>query len=411
MSEKRSGGRDISELKARLGLKKGGAAPAPGRAHSQTGGVAPPPGVVVQPPPGARGHQPPMPNAADDPFGAMSAMAQAGQAQRAPEIVINVNEGPPAEHVGASKRIGGILKWVGIALVPLIVGMLVGAAGRSAAHYNEGTKGAKAIVSHVTVAKRGLGKLQSILDDAKKKGLKPDKALSASLKPLVEELKPDTTKIYAAKQGTLGAELSNNITTFFASVAQVQQMLEEHQRTAAFDDAALVTAADAMKAATMKETENAAIASMATVYPYRYGIVLSNPSATDPTKKKPFGAQIIEIGQPYCNSGQLSTSGVCPDGIAGFGYRDAMASSWAKGDLASVAPDALIPTDKIVPLLPSQIADGLVKGPGPTAAEAAYIAQLTSISKRLEEVITAANELETKLNQKAKVGDKFTFFM
>lgn len=409
MSEKRSGGRDISELKARLGLKKGAPAPGGPRPNSPTGGVVPPPGVNLPPPPGQRGPQ--VPNAADDPFGAMNAMAQAGQVQRAPEIVINVNEGPPAEHVGASKRVAKIGKVALLALVPLIIGMLVGAAGRSAAFYNQGTEGAKAIVSHVTAAKRSLGKLQGVLDGARKKGgLKPDKALTTALKPLVEELKPDTAKIFVAKQGTLNPELSAKITTFFAAVSEIQQQLEDHQKTAAFDDAALVEAAAAMQKAMLKDTENAALAAMSGTYPYRYGVLLSNAAPGTPGAK-PFGAQVVEIGQPYCAAGNMSTTGTCPDQITGFAYREAEATSWSKGELASVAPDAPVPAGKIVPLLSSKVADGLVRGPGPTTAEAVYIGQLNAISKKLEEVITSANELETALNQKAKAGSKFTFFM
>src|SRR6185369_13137031 len=91
---KRTGNRDISELKQRLGLKKGGPAAGQNRGSSgQTAGIAPPPGLAPPSPP-----QPVIPNAADDPFGAMNAMAAVGTVQRAPEIVI-VNDGKPVENV------------------------------------------------------------------------------------------------------------------------------------------------------------------------------------------------------------------------------------------------------------------------------------------------------------------------
>ena len=101
---KRTGSRDISELKARLGLKKGAAAgdrTSRERNGGQTGGVVAPPGLNLPPPPGAAAPQPVIPNAADDPFGAMNAMAAVGTVQRAPEIVI-VNDGKPVENVGSS---------------------------------------------------------------------------------------------------------------------------------------------------------------------------------------------------------------------------------------------------------------------------------------------------------------------
>ena len=81
---KRGGSRDISELKQRLGLKKATTTTAAtGRANGAPGGVVPPPGLAPPPPP-----QPVIPNAAEDPFAAMNAMAAVGTVQRAPEIVI-----------------------------------------------------------------------------------------------------------------------------------------------------------------------------------------------------------------------------------------------------------------------------------------------------------------------------------
>ena len=80
-ADKRPGSRDISDLKARLGLKKGGAG-APGKK-----GVVPPPGTrggAVPPPPGV---EPPRPKAGDDPFGALNAAAQTRPAP-APEVIV-----------------------------------------------------------------------------------------------------------------------------------------------------------------------------------------------------------------------------------------------------------------------------------------------------------------------------------
>ena len=105
---KRGGSRDISELKQRLGLKKATTPTAGATAGRPSGppvgGVVPPPGLAPPPPP-----QPVIPNAAEDPFAAMNAMAAVGTVQRAPEIVI-VNDGKPVENVGASSHGGAIAK-------------------------------------------------------------------------------------------------------------------------------------------------------------------------------------------------------------------------------------------------------------------------------------------------------------
>ena len=72
-SSKRPGAKDISDLKARLGLKKSGPA-----AAKAGGGVAPPgarAGGVIPAPPGAQPPRPHIPDAKEDPFGAMNALA------------------------------------------------------------------------------------------------------------------------------------------------------------------------------------------------------------------------------------------------------------------------------------------------------------------------------------------------
>src|SRR3954465_12468782 len=117
---KRGGSRDISELKQRLGLKKAAPPPVAGRpGNGGTGGVVPPPGLNVPPP---QPPQPVIPNAAEDPFGAMNAMAAVGTVQRRPEIIF-VNDGKPVENGGASGRGASLVKIVAPAVVALAIGV------------------------------------------------------------------------------------------------------------------------------------------------------------------------------------------------------------------------------------------------------------------------------------------------
>src|SRR4029079_864637 len=138
---KRGGSRDISELKQRLGLKKATTTTAAtGRANGAPGGVVPPPGLAPPPPP-----QPVIPNAAEDPFAAMNAMAAVGTVQRAPEIVI-VHDGKPVEHVGASRHGAALAKLIVPAVVALIIGLVIGQIAKGANVYNEGLKDARSIL-------------------------------------------------------------------------------------------------------------------------------------------------------------------------------------------------------------------------------------------------------------------------
>src|SRR5690606_24256258 len=203
---KRTGSRDISELKQRLGLKKG-ATPATGPTRANGGaGIAPPPGLNLPPPPGVQPPQAPIPNAADDPFGAMNAMAAVGTVQRAPEIVI-VNDGKPVENVGAQSSGASIAKLAVPAVIALIVGLAIGKIGTSASSYNAGLSDARAILgdrstqSTVANLKQELSKLDTLLDEARSKNqFKPDKSLDAELEKAVKALDVKAELIFRAKQ-------------------------------------------------------------------------------------------------------------------------------------------------------------------------------------------------------------------
>ncbi|HET9627097.1 MAG TPA: hypothetical protein VFP84_37315, partial [Kofleriaceae bacterium] len=197
---KRGGSRDISELKQRLGLKKGGAA-APGGTPARNGsaGVVPPPGLAPAP---AQPAQPVIPNAADDPFGAMNAMASVGTVQRAPEIVI-VNDGKPVENVGASGQGARIAKLAGPAVLALVVGVGIGKISKGANIYNEGIKDSRSILgddkapSTVKNVKRALSELDGTLDELNTKtGMRPDAATDKKLTELALRLDIKTGPVF-----------------------------------------------------------------------------------------------------------------------------------------------------------------------------------------------------------------------
>jgi len=393
--------KDISELKARLGLKKGGA-PAPA---AKNGGVVAPPGVSLPAPPGVATAPtgPVVPSASDDPFGAMNAMAHIGTMQRAPEIVI-VNDGRPVESVSTGKRAGTIVKYVVIALVPLVLGVAIGQIAKEAKFYNAGIADAKAILTAkdngVKDVKKRVVELQGALENAAKSGFAPDPALTTTLDQLVGKLEVKQEAVFRAKQNSLNAELSAQILGFYAGVTEVRSMLKEHVESAHLDDGMLT---DAKKAADNIKS----VGYLAGFGDYRYGIVLSAPSATEPGAR--FGAKLVELGQPYCGDGQQSTTFECPDGNYSAGVAYQADTSWTKAEPQTSGASA--DPKKVVPLLGSRIGDVVLKGGLPGVAEVLYQRRLTSLKKRVDELVNQANSLETRLAPKTKESDKFTFFL
>jgi hypothetical protein len=423
---KKSGSRDISELKQRLGLKKGAAAASqsgstPRVGGGGSGGVVPPPGISLPPPPGLAPPQPVIPNAADDPFGAMNAMAAVGAVQRAPEIVI-VNDGKPVENVGASSSGARIARIAIPAGIALIVGITVGKIGASNGAYNKGLEDTKAYIlgnknqaSSVAEIKKALSDIDTFLDEAKtKKSFRPDTATDKQLQAMVEKLEVKEDVVFMAKENELDPKTSRDVLAFYAGVIQLKAMVDQHVKAATSDDQAFATAVTKAKEGTLSESDNAALAGQ-----YRYAVYVQAPTETD---KVDFGAKLVELGPPVCN-GKVSTSGKCGDGEAPskFTYRTEPSLTWSQADLAMGGADA-IPTNKLVMFLPGGVRDSLVKGADGVASEAMYTKRLRAIyelihgkptpdGKTAGGLLDDGNKLEQKLQLIISKGGRFSFFM
>jgi len=420
-SKKPGGSRDISDLKARLGLKKGAATPTTGqtRANGTSGGVVAPPGMNLPAPPGVhqpqQPAQPAIPDAASDPFGAMNAMAAVGTVQRAPEIVI-VNDGRPVENVGSSSKGATIAKIAIPAIVGIALGVAVGKIGATNGAYNTGLSDVKTILgdkgtqSSVANLKQELSQLDSKLDEWKtKNSFKPDSALDKELEAFAKALDVKT-EVFKAKTNTLDADTTAKLVQFYGGVAEVKAMIDLHLKSAKSDDQAFKRAKEKADAGQVKEGDNAYLNGQ-----FRYAMVMSSPTEGEPAD---FGAKLVELGPPFCG-GKIATSGKCADGESpsSFSYRVEPGATWTEGKLATSGQDN-VPTKQIVMLLPGGVRDSLVKGAEGIASEAYYQRRLRTMYERIHGVgdkgkglLDEGNKLETLLQTEASKGKKFSFLM
>lgn len=419
-ASKKSGSRDISELKQRLGLKKGAAPAAPaGRGNGTSGGVVPPPGLNLPPPPGLAPAQPAapvIPNAADDPFGAMNAMAAHATVQRQPEMII-VNDGVPVEHVGQSSTASTVLRIAVPAAVALIIGVTVGKVGTGASNYNDGLKGAKAILgdrgtaSTVTYLKKALSDLDTALDEAKtKKNFRPDLDVDKQLKETAVKLEVKTQAVFRSNMGALDAETQGMLLGFYAGVAEVKDMIDQHNKAALGDDMSLKKGKEAADAADAATVQGAG---------FKYGVLIQSPTDTE---KVDFGAKVVLLSGVYCGGGG-SPVAKCPEGEApsAFAYQNDPGATPTKGDYVTSGGDN-VPTKKIVPLLQNGVRDSLIKGGEPTVSEYYYTRRLRAIYDRVHGkvgndgkaaggLLDDGNKLETRLQTETNKGSRFSFFM
>jgi len=421
---KRTGSRDISDLKARLGLKKGGAAPTTGQSSRQTNGVVAPPGLNLPPPPGmqpAQPAQPVIPNAAEDPFGAMNAMAAVGTVQRAPEIVI-VHDGAPVEHVGQTSMGATIAKIAIPAAIALVIGLAIGKIGTNASHYNEGIDDAKELLGDkgrlqsIIGLKQTLSTIDTLLDESRtRNGFRPDKKFDNELKTLATKLEVKEKSVLSRAKA-LNDELAGTALAFYAGVAEVKALIETHTKAAASDNNAFTKSKEKLDAATLKDSENAPLAGQ-----LRFAVLISAP--TDSDKGADFGAKLVELGGVYCGSSDRPSArcaeGESPTAVA---YRTEVgAPILTKGDIASPTSDS-VPARKIVTLLGGGIRDTLIKGADGVASETYYQKRLRLLYELLRGktgadgkasggLIDMGNDLERKMATEASKGSKFTWLM
>jgi len=359
------------------------------------------------PPPVAAPPAPVIPNAAQDPFGAMNAMAAVGTVQRAPEIVI-VNDGKPVENVAATSHGAAIAKLVVPAVIALGVGVIVGQIAASGKLHNEALKDARSILgdekaaSTVKNIKRTLSDLDAVLDDMKtKNGYRPDAAADKQLRDIGGRLDIKTQAVFRTA-GAIDSELNSLIMSFYAGTAEVKGMLDSHIKAAANDDLALTTGRTAAGNAAVKDHENALLANAGAV---RYAALIQAPTDTDKTE---FGVKLVELGPPYCGA-TLSTSGRCDnEQPSAFAYRSDPSGGWTKGDLQVQGSDS-VPSKKLLLLLPGGMRDALIKGGEPSASEVFYVKRLRALNDRIKKLVEEANKLEQRLQVESSKSRRFGF--
>jgi hypothetical protein len=404
---KRTGSRDISELKQRLGLKKGGAPAAGQKNGGQAAGIAPPPGLAPPTP-----AQPAIPNAADDPFAAMNAMAAVGTVQRAPEIVI-VNDGRPVEHVGSSAMNAKIAMIAIPGVLALIIGIALGKIGTNASHYNEGLSGAKDLLDNEKGLKKALSELERVLDEHKaKSNYKPDPGVDKELTTLVGRLEVKPAVYALARNITHEGDIALQALAFYGGLQELKGMIDTHLKSAKSDGQAFIAAKKAAEG-------NQHNSDHVLTGKWRYAVVVTSPLCVEPDSKEcaqEFGAQLVEIGPPVCD-GKVNPSGKCPEGSrpSGYAYRtDVGATTFSPGEWHSEAAnsqDGKVPSKTLLPLINNGVVQSVLGGHSDTGSEVLYGKRLRSISERAKKLIQDANKLEPMLQTQANKGSRFTFLM
>jgi len=372
--------------------------------------------------------QPVMPNASEDPFGAMNAMAAVHTVQRAPEMVI-VHDGIPVENIGSSSTGAKVAKIAIPGLIALVIGLAIGKLGESASAYNAamsdvkeilGEKGTPSTISNI---KQTLSTLDTLLDEAKTKNqFRPDDAVNKQLETLSQKLEVKSDAVFRKKLSALEPRLAAELVAFYAGAAEVKSMIDAHLMSAKADALVFKKYKDKSDEAILKENENTPLMGQR-----RYAVLVQAP--TDSDKGLDFGAKIVELGGVYCGDAAKETVNKCPENSppSAYAYRTEIGPQglskvpWTKGEIAAPATDA-VPAKKLLTLLPGSVGDSLIKGADGVASEMYYQRRLRMLYDRVHGrvgndgkasggLVDQGNTLEKDLTTETSKGSRFSFFM
>ncbi len=228
--------------------------------------------------------------------------------------------------------------------------------------------GDKAKAQSIDGLRQTLSAIETLLEEDKtRNGFRPDKTFDTTLRALAAKLDVNENAMLS-KLRSLDDDLAGTTLGFYASVAELQSLIDTHAKAAAADDNTFTKAKAKLDAATLVDSENAVLAGH-----LRWAVLLSDD-----------GARLVELGGVSCGSSGKPVA-KCPEGESpsAVAYRSEVgAASFTKGDLATPAADA-VPVKKIVPLISGGIRDTLIKGAEGVASEVYYQNRLRTVYELL----------------------------
>jgi hypothetical protein len=386
--------KDISDLKARLGLKRpdaggapAGAAPRPAPAGFPQAARAPIPGVAQgqhQPHPGqqqaaAQRPQHAAPPAALDPYARMK--PQAGQFD-----LRTIDDGQPAVNVrsGRGKAVLFTSAFVGVAAFALGAGM--GMAGVGRANMNTANHAAKTVKAELESMQKTLTQIGTAVANSqrrmaaeKKEVLSYDPGLIADLEKIKLDPRPDTSKIFRVDYFRLEDVVVDRLFNYYYDSIALYNEAERHIKKTKADQQSLQAFAEKAGAATEKN----------------YGVVFD-------TSGKIAVGNLVEVGEQVCKGGGKD----CPAAnLEGFQVRSNTGANWVVRKTSNK-----VDGEKVVPLKPTPLMDAVMTGSPDQVRQEAYKQRTANLRAIVGRLTATQKELFEGINKAASRPDVFTPF-
>ncbi len=396
---KKPGARDISDLKARLGLKKPGqgaavpnttpsqgqpaqpaapvAAPTPSpfgqpRAPAQPagGGYVPPPFGQPEPEPA------PPPDPRRDPFAQQQAANLAafyGVNQQIPGTA----DANSAQQISPPKPWAKIGLFAGAGLLVFVLGSSCGRVYGSRVEFNETLDQAGQIRDEVDKLGKQLNNIADVINASK------DTQRAAIDFDMTDKLgalnltKPDTYKIFHTNYAHFEDATVERLFTYYDKTIRLYDEIQRHAKRTAQDKDSLVS---------YQKTAGKADKLFGVTLDFSGPIALSH---------------FVELGQPVCPT--AGETNCAPAVLKGFTYRESSGSSWGQRPVKGK------PNEIVLPMQPSPLFKEIASGSPDVLSYNDYIRRVAAIKVLAGDLVAAQKELLADLKKTTDRPRVFTF--
>lgn len=384
--------KDISDLKARLGLKRPEAAAPPGAAPAPGRPLGPAPGFPPQfggPAAAAAPAAAPQPQAAPVPAGPPPALdpfarmkPQAGQFD-----LRSIDDGQPTANVRSGRGKATLVASLIVGLVGFALGAGMGMASVGRANMNTANHAAKSVKGELDSMQKTLTQIGTALAMSaqrmakdKKEPLTYDPTLIAELEKIKLDPRPDTSKIFRVDYFRLEDVVVDRLFNYYYDSIALYNETERHIKKTKADQESLAAFATKQGAAGGEKN---------------YGVVFD-------TSSKIIVANLVEVGEQVCKNGGKDCGAA---DLVGFKVR-----SNTGAPLVDRKAGGKLDADKVIPIKPTPLMDTVMSGSPDQVRNEAYkqrVANLRAIAGRLS---SSQKELFEGIDKAASRPDVFAPF-